>query len=110
MQKHITNRSNPIYLLFFHRKIRLVSGGPININNASLAKSDAMPVLVIFDILTTLDEYMIAIGGVVDGIALEIEHANPAASTGGIGLTPTPIARAAAMGHVITAEAVLDAA
>jgi hypothetical protein len=53
---------------------------------------------------------MIAIGGVVDGIALEIEHANPAASTGGIGLTPTPIARAAAMGHVITAEAVLDAA
>ena len=79
-------------------------------SNASLIRSDAMPVLNILEILTTLEEYTIAIGGVVDGIALEIEHARPAAITGGRGLTPAPIARAAAIGQVITADAVLEAA
>ena len=47
--------------------------------------------------------------GVVDGIALEIEHARPAAIIGGIGLTPEPIAKAAAIGQVINA-AVIEAA
>jgi hypothetical protein len=46
-----------------------------------------MPVLNILEILTTLEEYIIAIGGVVEGIALETEHARPAAKIGGIGLT-----------------------
>ncbi len=68
-----------------------------------------MPVLNILEILTTLEEYIIAIGGVVGGIALETEHARPAAKIGGIGLTPAPIAKAAAIGQVITADAVLEA-
>ena len=50
-----------------------------------------MPVLNIWEILITLDEYTIATDGVVDGIALEIEHARPAAIIGGIGLTPEPM-------------------
>jgi hypothetical protein len=49
-------------------------------------------------------------GGVVDGIALEIEQARAAAIMGGMGLMPDPIARVAAMGHAITADAVLEAA
>jgi hypothetical protein len=69
-----------------------------------------MPVLNILEILTTLEEYIIAIGGVVEGIALETEHARPAAKIGGIGLTPAPIAKAAAIEQVITADAVLEAA
>jgi hypothetical protein len=68
-----------------------------------------MPVLNILEILTALEEYTIAMGGVVDGIALEIEHARPAAIIGGIGLTPAPIAKVAAIGQVITADAVLEA-
>ena len=48
-------------------------------------------------------------GGVVEGIAVDMEHARPAAIIGGIGLTPAPIAMVAAIGHVITADAVLDA-
>ena len=51
-----------------------------------------------------------AIGGVVEGIALDIEQASAAAIMGGIGSTPDPIARVAAMGQAITAEAVLEAA
>ena len=69
-----------------------------------------MPVLNILEILTTLEEYIIAIGGVVEGIALETEQARPAAKIGGIGLTLAPIAKAAAIGQVITADAVLEAA
>jgi hypothetical protein len=61
-----------------------------------------MPVLNMLEILTTLEEYTIAIGGVVEGITLETEHARPAAIIGGIGLTPAPIAKAAAIGQVIT--------
>mgnify|MGYP003288650465 CR=1 FL=1 len=82
----------------------------MSISNANLIRSDAIPVLNILEILTTLEEYTIAIGGVVDGIALETEHARPAAIIGGIGLTPEPIAKAAAIGQVITAAAVLEAA
>jgi hypothetical protein len=74
-------------------------------SNANLIRSDVMPVLNILEILTTLEEYTIAIGGVVEGIALEIEQASPAAITGGMGLTPAPIAKAAAIGQVITADA-----
>jgi hypothetical protein len=69
-----------------------------------------MPVLNILEILITLEEYTIAMDGDVDGIALEIEHARQAAVIGGIGLTPEPTAKAAAIGHVITAAAVLEAA
>jgi hypothetical protein len=39
-------------------------------SNANLIRSDVMPVLNILEILTTLEEYTIAIGGVVEGIAL----------------------------------------
>jgi hypothetical protein len=46
----------------------------------------------------------------VEGIELEIEEAKAAAIIGGIGFNPAPIASVAARGHVITAEAVLDAA
>ena len=45
----------------------------------------------------------------VEGIALGIEHPRAAATIGGIGFNPTPIARVAAIGYVITAEAVLEA-
>ena len=76
---------------------------------ANLIKSEMMPVLSIFRILTVLDEYIIAIGGVVEGIALGMEHPRAAAIMGGIGFNPAPIARVAAMGQVMTAEAVLDA-
>lgn len=89
---------------------RSISRGPISISNASLIRSEVMPVLNILEILTTLEEYIIAIGGVVEGIALETEQARPAAIIGGIGLTPAPIAKAAAIGQVITADAVLEAA
>ena len=37
-------------------------------------------------------------GGVVDGIALEIEHARPAEIISGIRLTPATIAKVAAIG------------
>jgi hypothetical protein len=47
----------------------------MNISNASLIKSDVIPVLNILEILTTLEEYTIAIDGVVEGIALEMPHA-----------------------------------
>src|SRR5215213_9370049 len=63
-----------------------------------------------FKILTAFEEYTIAIGGVVEGMALDIDAAKPAATIGGIGLKPAPIAREAARGHIITAEAVLDEA
>ncbi len=69
-----------------------------------------MPVLNMLEILTALEEYTIAMGGVVEGMAFEIEHTRPAAITGGIGLTPAPIAKVAAIGQVITADAVLEAA
>lgn len=59
---------------------------------------------------TALEEYIIAIGGVVEGMALDIDAARPAAIIGGIGLNPAPAARDPAMGHIITAEAVLDTA
>src|SRR5918994_603276 len=96
--------------LFLSHTSRSISRGPISISNASLIRSDVMPVLNILEILTTLEEYIIAIGGVVEGIALETEQARPAAKIGGIGLTPAPIAKAAAIGQVITADAVLEAA
>ena len=76
---------------------------------ANLIKSEITPVLSIFRILTVLDEYIIAIGGVVEGFAFGIEHPRAAAIIGGIGFNPAPIARVAAIGQVITAEAVLDA-
>ena len=76
---------------------------------ANLIKSDTIPVLSIFRILTVLDEYIIAIGGVVEGIALGIEHPRAAAIIGGTGFNPAPIARVAAIGQVMTAEVVLDA-
>jgi hypothetical protein len=63
-----------------------------------------------FKMLTALEEYIIAIGGVVEGIALDIDAPRPAAIIGGIGLNSAPIARDAAIGHAITAEAVFDAA
>ena len=77
---------------------------------ANLNKSEIISVLNIFRILTTLEEYIIAIGGAVEGIALDIDAPRPAAIIGGMGLNPAPIAREAAIGHAITAEAVLDAA
>ncbi len=39
-------------------------------SNANHIRSDVMPDLNILEILTTLEEYTIAIGGVVEGIAL----------------------------------------
>lgn len=39
-----------------------------------------MPVLNILKILTALEEYIIAIGRVVEGIALEMDAARPAAN------------------------------
>jgi hypothetical protein len=79
----------------------------MSISSASLIKSDVMPVLNILEILTALEEYTIAIGGVVDGIALEIEQARPAAITGGIGFTPAPIARAASRSSGVKGPSVL---
>lgn len=95
---------------FYFMKIRLINTGPRVIRIPILSKSDTMPVLNIFKILTNLDEYIIAIGGVVDGMALDIEAAKAAAIMGGMGLNPAPTARDAATGHIITAEAVLEAA
>ena len=46
----------------------------------------------------------------MEGSALEIEAPSPAAIIDGMGLKPAPIARDAAIGHTITAEAVFDAA
>jgi hypothetical protein len=63
-----------------------------------------------FKMPTALEEYIIAIRGVVEGMALDIDAARPAAIIGGIGLNPAPAARDPAMGHIMTAEAVLDAA
>lgn len=59
--------------------------------------------------LTAFEEYIIAIGGVDEGIALDMDAARPAAIIGGMGLNPAPTANEAAMGHMITAEAVFDA-
>jgi hypothetical protein len=80
------------------------------IKMTSLSISDIIPVLNMFKMLTAFEEYTIAIGGVVEGMALDIDAAKPAAIIGGIGLKPAPIAREAARGHIITAEAVLDEA
>jgi len=63
-----------------------------------------------FKILTALEEYIIAIGRVVEGIALDIDAPRLAAIIGEIGLNPAHIASDAAIGHAITAEAVFDAA
>ena len=49
-------------------------------------------------------------GGVVEGIALDIEHASAAPIIGATGDTPAPSASVAAIGHDIKAAAVLDAA
>src|SRR3990170_4678855 len=49
-------------------------------------------------------------GGVVDGIALEIEQASAAATMGPTGLTPAPMARLTAIGVEIRAAAVFEAA
>jgi hypothetical protein len=49
-------------------------------------------------------------GGVVEGIALEMEHARAAPIIGGIADTPAPIAKVAAIGQDIRAAAVLLAA
>jgi hypothetical protein len=76
-----------------------MSIGPSSRSMASLIKSDVIPVLNMFEIFTFLDEYIIAIGGVVEGIELDIEHANAAASIGGIGFSPAPIASVAAKGQ-----------
>lgn len=43
----------------------------MNINNANLIRSEVMPVLNMLEIITTLEEYTIAIGGVVDGIGFQ---------------------------------------
>ncbi len=88
----------------------LIRKGPSIIKTMSLNKSDTIPVLNIFRIVTAFEEYTIAIGGVVEGRALEIEAPSPAAIIDGMGLKPAPIARDAAIGHTITAEAVFDAA
>ena len=77
---------------------------------ASLIRSDVIPVLNIFEILTFLEEYIIAIGGVVEGMELDMEHANPQTNIGGMGSKPAPIASVAPRGQTITADAVLDAA
>jgi len=87
-----------------------MSTGPRSRSMTSLIRSDVIPVLNIFEILTFLEENIIAIGGVVEGIELDIEHASAAASIGGIGFRPAPIASVAARGQTITADAVLDAA
>ena len=62
----------------------------------SLIRSDVIPVLNILEILTFLEEYIIAIGGVVEGMELDIEHANAPARIGGMGSKPAPIASVAA--------------
>ncbi|MDQ3837198.1 MAG: hypothetical protein M3270_09745 [Thermoproteota archaeon] len=80
------------------------------ISKTTLIKSDVMLVLHILKILIILEKYTIAMGGVVDEIALEIEHATPAAIIGGIRLTPAPIAKAVVSGQVITSDAALEAA
>jgi hypothetical protein len=41
-----------------------------------------------FKMLTAFEECTIAIGGVVEGMALDIDAAKPAAIIGGIGLKP----------------------
>ena len=51
----------------------LIRKGPSIIKTVSLNKSDTIPVLNIFRIVTAFEEYTIAIGGVVEGRALEIE-------------------------------------
>ena len=95
---------------FYCVKIKPTNTGPRAIRIPILSKSDIMPVLNIFKILTNFEEYIIAIGGVVDGMALDIDAAKPAAIMGGMGLSPAPTAREAATGHIITAEAVFEAA
>jgi hypothetical protein len=80
----------------------------INVNHASLIKSDVIPVLNILEILTILEEYTIAMDGVVEGMALEIEQARPAAITGGIGFTPAPIAKAAAATFRVTTADIIN--
>jgi hypothetical protein len=69
-----------------------------------------MSVLNMLEILTTLKDYTIAIDGVVDGIAFEIEQARPTAIIGGGGFTPARIAKLAAIGQVITTDAVFESA
>ena len=54
----------------FSYRSRSISRGPMSMSNANHIRSDVMPVLNILEILTTLEEYTIAIGGVVEGIAL----------------------------------------
>jgi hypothetical protein len=71
-----------------------------------------MPTLNMLHIFTNPELYTIAIGGVVEGIALDIEQARPAPMIGGTTEAPDPEARAidAAIGHAISAAAVFDAA
>jgi hypothetical protein len=80
----------------------------MSISNVSLIRSDVMPVLNISgDSNNSRRIYTITMDSVVDEIALEIKNARPAAIIGALGLTPEPIAKAAAIGQVGTAAAVV---
>lgn len=83
--------------------------GSSTISIINLIVSDIIPTLNIFHILIYPELYTIAIGGVVDGSALEIEHASAVAITGIIGFIPALLASVTAIGHAIHADAVLDA-
>jgi hypothetical protein len=48
----------------------------MKVNNTSVIRSEVMPVLNMFGIRTILGEYTMVFGGVVEGIALDIVHAN----------------------------------
>lgn len=73
-----------------------ISTGPRVIRIPILSKSDIMPVLNIFKILTNFDEYIIAIGRVVDGMALDIAKRYKAKVLAFyVSIVPTSIRRAA---------------
>jgi hypothetical protein len=70
----ITDMTYEVACHSYFQYIKCIKIGPIRINITNLIKSETIPVLSIFRILTVLDEYIIAIGGVVEGIALGIEQ------------------------------------
>jgi len=52
----VNEKFSGVFIEIFSYRSTSISRGPMSISNASLIKSDAMPVLNILDILTTLEE------------------------------------------------------
>src|SRR4030042_6381229 len=69
---------------FPRQNTRLHRNGPIRMSTPSLRRAEMIPTLNMLHILTYPELYTIAIGGVVDGIALDMEHARAAPMIGGI--------------------------